>query len=197
MSRAAADHLQRVPSGDWIRTDPAVAHLTETEVFRPNTITFIRRWAVVLALVALTGCGGNDKADDSFAVPDFRHVRCLDRVGVTFARDLNDLDFYRDAVNRDEDEKPGIAFVENYRIGVEYWNKVGAAGDPPSAPPDWILLQAQPFGQEKTVSEIVTERPPRSYVAYVRDPSQRRLDRFDRCLTPTPAEVERARERSK
>lgn len=157
----------------------------------------MRRWIVVVAVVGLAGCGGHGDADDSFAVPDFRHVRCLDRAGVTFARDMSDLDFFSDSVNRDEDEKPGVAFVENYRIAVDYWNKVGAAGDAPNAPPEWVLLQAQPFGQQKTVSEIVEERPPRSYVAYLRDPSQRQLDLIDRCLTPTRAEVKRARELNK
>ena len=154
------------------------------------------RWTVaMMAAVALAGCGGDSDGAHSGAVPDFRHARCLDRAGVTFARDLEQLGFFQDAVRSDEADKPAIAFVENYSIGVEQWEKTGGVDEPPGTPPGWVLLQAQPFGQQKTVSQIVRQDPPRSYVAYVRDPSQRQLDLIDRCLTPTRAEVERAKRR--
>lgn len=184
---------------DRPRGGDAARAVSVTRFCRPDTIAFVRRWIVFVAVAGLLGCGGQSGSDDSSAsaVPDLRHVRCLDRAGVTFAHDMRDLDFFIASVNRDEDEKPAVAFVEDYSIAVDYWNKVGAAGTPPSAPPEWVLLQAQPTGQDKTVADIVKERPPSSYVAYIRDPSEQQLDLIDRCLTPTRAEIERARGRSK
>lgn len=125
-------------------------------------------------------CGGNEGEAKSLAI-DFSKstvAACLKEGGASFAKSTDELRFLSRSEASEEVSKFAIAYDKAAKIAIHVW----ARSSFENRPPTWLIWIGQPFGDERSPTEIVDIKPANSYVAYVQRPSRAIRDKVESCV---------------
>lgn len=134
---------------------------------------------LVCIAVGIAACGNDqDRTSAIQRVPPGSIQDCLRKEGASTAESTSDLSFLSEAEADEEVSKVGFAADRAAKIFVRLWT----AASIENRPPRWIMWFGQPADSTRTPSEIVEERPEKSYVMYVVNPSDSLRQHVERCL---------------
>jgi hypothetical protein len=140
---------------------------------------------VVLSLTAAVSIGCGD--DTGAQVKDEKRApsalaRCLQNAGARVATDVSELSFFFRARERGEASHPGFAYDKPLHAFVQEWRSVELDNTPPA----WFLWAAEPFGQRRSIRNLVEDGPSRSYVAYIVTPTLAERKALKKCIDFDP-----------
>ena len=137
--------------------------------------------AMLMAMVGVA-CGTTEGVAESSTSPLVAPKKgsmeaCLLSAGAKRAGNEAQLAFLKRAEAEDEVDKPGFVFDKVTKTIVRLWETAASEG----RTPEWAVWFGQPFEDDREPLDIVKERPPKSFVAFVRNPGERVWKRASQC----------------